>query len=134
MRTFTENLGTALAAFVLVAGVMLLASPAAAQTVHPTSVSIQGGSLCVGVDCVTSETYNFDTIRLKENNLRIHFNDTSVGSFPTNDWRIVINSTASGRPAPRGFRLCFGHPTRRFHRRTSRNGGARTGWCQCCCA
>lgn len=54
------------------------------------------GSLCVGFDCVNGETFNADTIRLRENNLRIHFDDTSVGSFPKNDWRITINDQESG--------------------------------------
>jgi hypothetical protein len=53
-------------------------------------------SLCVGFDCVNGEVFGSDTIRLKENNLRIHFEDTSVGAFPGNDWRIVANSNASG--------------------------------------
>ncbi len=35
------------------------------------------GSLCVGNDCVTGEDFGYDTIMLKENNLRIYFNDTS---------------------------------------------------------
>ena len=61
-----------------------------------TDVEIQG-SLCVGFDCTTSESFGFDTLRLKENNLRIHFNDTSASaSFPTNDWRIVANDTTNG--------------------------------------
>jgi len=55
------------------------------------------GSECVGVDCVNSESFGFDTERYKENNLRIHFNDTSnSGSFPTNDWRIIINDSNNG--------------------------------------
>ncbi len=55
------------------------------------------GSECVGFDCVNGESFGFDTQRLKENNLRIHFNDTSnSASFPTNDWRIVINDTGNG--------------------------------------
>jgi hypothetical protein len=37
------------------------------------------GSLCVGLDCVNNENFGFDTIRLKENNLRIKFEDTSTG-------------------------------------------------------
>jgi Chaperone of endosialidase len=53
-------------------------------------------SLCVGVDCVNNENFGFDTIRLKENNLRIKFEDTSVGSFPTNDWELTANDSASG--------------------------------------
>ena len=36
-------------------------------------------------------------MRLKENNLRIHFDDTSASaSFPGNDWRIVVNDTGNG--------------------------------------
>ena len=55
------------------------------------------GSLCVGFDCVNGESFGYDTIRLKENNLRIHFEDTSsLGGYPTNDWRIVINDSVSG--------------------------------------
>ncbi|MEZ5333455.1 MAG: hypothetical protein R2991_15795 [Thermoanaerobaculia bacterium] len=54
-------------------------------------------SLCVGFDCATSESYGDNTIRLKENNLRIHFDDTSnSGSFPNHDWRIVANDSANG--------------------------------------
>jgi len=55
------------------------------------------GSLCVGFDCVNMESFGFDTVRLKENNLRIHFQDTSTSaSFPTNDWRISINDSSNG--------------------------------------
>ena len=55
------------------------------------------GSFCAGADCVTGESFGFDTLRLKENNLRIHFDDTSsTASFPANDWRIIINDSANG--------------------------------------
>ena len=55
------------------------------------------GSECVGIDCASSESFGFDTIRLKENNLRIHFMDTSSSaSFPTNDWRIIANDSSNG--------------------------------------
>lgn len=54
------------------------------------------GSLCVGLDCVNNENFGFDTLRLKENNLRIKFEDTSVGAFPSNDWQIIANDNASG--------------------------------------
>ena len=58
---------------------------------------IVDGSGCVGFDCVNGESFGFDTFRLKENNLRIHFEDTSsTGSFPSNDWRIVINDSSNG--------------------------------------
>jgi hypothetical protein len=54
------------------------------------------GSLCVGFDCINGESFGYCTIKLKENNLQICFEDTSVGSFPTNDWKIQINDTTSG--------------------------------------
>lgn len=55
------------------------------------------GSECVGVDCASAESFDFDTIRLKENNLQIHFSDTSsTGSFPSNDWRLIANDSANG--------------------------------------
>lgn len=55
------------------------------------------GSLCVGTDCQDPETWAYDVIRLKENNLRIHFDDTSAtSSFPANDWRILINDLDDG--------------------------------------
>jgi hypothetical protein len=55
------------------------------------------GSLCVGLDCVNNESFGFDTIRLKENNTRIKFDDTSTGTgFPANDWQLTANDSASG--------------------------------------
>jgi hypothetical protein len=57
------------------------------------------GSLCVGFDCLTdgTESFGFDTVRLKENNLQIDFDDTSAtAGFPANDWKIVINDSYSG--------------------------------------
>ncbi|WP_100912591.1 tail fiber domain-containing protein [Pseudoalteromonas spongiae] len=54
-------------------------------------------SVCVGNDCVNGENFGFDTLRLKENNLRLHFQDTSnSASFPSNDWRIVANDSSNG--------------------------------------
>ena len=55
------------------------------------------GSECVGLDCVNNESFGFDTIRLKENNTRIKFDDTSTGAgFPANDWQLTANDSASG--------------------------------------
>ena len=55
------------------------------------------GSSCFGLDCADGEDFGFDTLRLKENNLRIKFDDTSSSSsFPNNDWEIVINDSANG--------------------------------------
>jgi hypothetical protein len=58
--------------------------------------NIVQGSLCVGLDCVNNESFGFDTIRLKENNTRIKFEDTSTGTFPTTDWQLTANDSASG--------------------------------------
>ncbi|MCG8671924.1 MAG: tail fiber domain-containing protein, partial [Pseudomonadales bacterium] len=62
-----------------------------------TTDQVVQGSLCVGVDCTSSESFGFDTIRLKENNLRIKFDDTSASaSFPKNDWMLVANDSSNG--------------------------------------
>ena len=63
--------------------------------VIPDDLIVQG-SACIGLDCVNGESFGFDTIRLKENNTRIKFEDTSVGTFPTNDWQLTANDSASG--------------------------------------
>ena len=70
--------------------------------VIPDDLIVQG-SLCAGLDCVNNEAFSFDTIRLKENNTRISFNDTSVGTFPSNDWTIRANSNVSGGQSFLGF-------------------------------
>jgi len=58
---------------------------------------IVDGSACIGQDCVNGESFGFDTIRLKENNLRIKFMDTSTSaSFPTNDWTLEANASSNG--------------------------------------
>ncbi len=68
------------------------------DVVHADDVIITG-SLCVGFDCLTdgTENFGFDTIKMKENNLRLFFDDTSTTvGFPANDWRIITNDSASG--------------------------------------
>ena len=55
------------------------------------------GSACVGLDCVDGEAFGFDTIRVKENNVRFHFDDSSVSAgFATNNWQIRANAQGSG--------------------------------------
>jgi hypothetical protein len=63
--------------------------------VIPDDLIVQG-SICAGFDCVNNESFGFDTIRMKENNTRIDFTDTSAGSFPSQDWEIAANDSASG--------------------------------------
>lgn len=58
---------------------------------------IVDGSACIGMDCVNGESFGFDTLRLKENNLRIKAVDTSsTSSFPSRDWQITFNDSANG--------------------------------------
>ena len=54
------------------------------------------GSECIGFDCANGESFGYATQKYKENNLQIWFEDTSVGSYATNDWKILINDTTSG--------------------------------------
>ncbi len=62
-----------------------------------TDDAIFQSSLCVGFDCVNGEVFDFDTIRLKENNTRIAFVDTSTTTgFTTNDWSLAANDSGSG--------------------------------------
>src|SRR6267142_6159365 len=71
--------------------------------VIPDDLIVQG-SACVGLDCVNNENFGFDTIRLKENNTRIQFDDTSsAAGFPTNNWQIRANDSASGGASFLGF-------------------------------
>ena len=55
------------------------------------------GSGCFGLDCVLNESFGFDTLRLKENNTRIKFDDTSATvGFALHDWQLTANDSASG--------------------------------------
>lgn len=64
--------------------------------VIPDDLIVQG-SICAGLDCVNNENFGFDTVRLKENNTRLQFDDTSAtAGFATNNWQIRANSSASG--------------------------------------
>jgi hypothetical protein len=68
----------------------------AADQVIADDLIVQG-STCVGLDCVANESFGFDTLRLKENNTRIKFDDTSASAgFPANDWQLTANDSASG--------------------------------------
>lgn len=71
---------------------LMIASP---DDVIPDDLIVQG-SACVGLDCVNGEVFGFDTIRLKENNTRLQFEDTSAAGFPLNNWQIRANSSAAG--------------------------------------
>jgi len=69
---------------------------AMADNVIPDDLIVQG-SACVGLDCVNNESFGFDTLRLKENNTRIKFDDTSTAAgFPFHQWQLTANDSASG--------------------------------------
>jgi hypothetical protein len=75
---------------------LLLATPASADHVITDDLIVQGSN-CVGQDCVENESFGFDTLRLKENNLRLMFDDTSTSAgFPANDWMLEANDSANG--------------------------------------
>ena len=67
------------------------------RAVVVTNDQVVLGSQCVGLDCTNGESFGFDTLRLKENNLRIRFFDTSnSASFPSADWQLTANDTTNG--------------------------------------
>jgi hypothetical protein len=75
---------------------LAISAPTSADQVFLDDLIVDG-SACIGMDCANGENFGSDTLRLKENNLRIHFDDTSsTGSFPSNDWRIQINDSTNG--------------------------------------
>ncbi|MCB1876039.1 MAG: hypothetical protein KDH88_08700 [Chromatiales bacterium] len=78
--------------------VLLLALPQASWADNQINDDlIVRGSECVGQDCVLGENFSFETLRLKENNTRLRFVDTSnTGSFPSVDWELVANDSNNG--------------------------------------
>jgi hypothetical protein len=94
MSNFDKRLNAGAAAF-LVGAFLGVHGQAMADDVIADDLIVQG-STCTGFDCVNNESFGFDTLRLKENNLQIHFNDTSVSPFPNNSWRIIANDSTSG--------------------------------------
>jgi len=73
----------------------ICAGEAIADVVVPDDQIVQGGQ-CVGLDCVNGQDFLFKTLVLKENNVRIFFDDTSGAGFPANDWQITLNDSSSG--------------------------------------
>jgi len=59
-------------------------------------VSAAGG-VCAGADCTSTESFGLATAKVKANNTRIKFEDTSTSAgFPTTDWQLSANDTFSG--------------------------------------
>ncbi len=71
-------------------------APVPADQVIADDLIVQGAA-CVGLDCVNNEAFGFDTLRLKANNTRILFMDTSASAgFPNHNWQLTANDSASG--------------------------------------
>ena len=73
------------------------AAGAGAQTYVIGNYSVDG-RVCVGYRCAETETFGLETIKLKADNTRILFDDTSVAGsgFPSNDWQLVANDISNG--------------------------------------
>jgi len=72
--------------------------PAAADFVILDDLIVDGNA-CLGFDCVNNENFGFDVLRLKDNNIRLHLQDTSTtAGFTANDWRITVNGELNGDP------------------------------------
>lgn len=67
----------------------------AVETFFADAVSAVGG-VCAGSDCLSSESYGFASAKLKENNTRLKFEDTSAAGFPSTDWQLSANDTFGG--------------------------------------
>lgn len=82
--------------FIVIGIVCLAVRPVYADQVINDDLIVVG-SIGVGQDSTNGQNFGFDTIILKENNLRILFDDTSsTASFPDNDWRLTANDSANG--------------------------------------
>ena len=93
MNTLKTTLWATVGLFALAA---LVAMPASADQVILDDLIVDG-SLCVGLDCVNGESFGFETIRIKENNLRIRaFDTSSTASFPSVDWQLTFNESSNG--------------------------------------
>ena len=95
MKSFCSIKRTTIAALILGAPLMG-AGGARADQVIADDLIVQGSG-CIGLDCADGYDFAFSTLVLRENNLRILFDDSSVSSgFPANKWQITINDSATG--------------------------------------
>ncbi len=68
----------------------------APNTFFADDVSAQGG-VCAGLDCTNAESYGLASAKLKENNTRLKFEDTSTSvGFASTDWQLSANDISSG--------------------------------------
>ncbi len=80
---------------------LLTAITGSADQVFNDNLIVQGvintpASVCVGNDCINNEIFDGDTLRLKENNLRIRFVDTTAPNALGQSWNITANGSNNG--------------------------------------
>ena len=85
---------TCIAAALTALATALLPLPASGQTLISGDRSIDG-QVCIGLECTGSETFGNEALKIKQNNPRILFEDTSA-SGSTNDWALWANATGAG--------------------------------------
>lgn len=121
----------------ILALMLLVVRPVSADQVIAENLIING-NVGVGFDAVNNEVFGDDTLRLKENNLRIAFRDTTIDvGEPGNDWQIIANDSASGGASYLGFeditgaklpfRVMLGAPNDELHIDDSGKVGVATG-------
>ena len=96
MKCFRSLLGPAMV--FAMASYLLFPLPVLGDQVIADDLIVQGSG-CFGYDCVNGESFDENTIRLKENNTRILFEDTSAApGDPDQDWWLIANDSSNGGP------------------------------------
>lgn len=82
---------------VFILAVLCFVPSGRAQDLVVSDDYIVTGGLAVGVDGSNGEVFNFITMKLKENNVQLLFEDTdSTLSYPSMDWLLRANETTNG--------------------------------------
>lgn len=72
------------------------ALPAGAQEVIADNLIVQG-KVCAGTDCASTESFGLENLKLKHNNTKLLFDDSSTtAGFPATDWRLTANDSFTG--------------------------------------
>ncbi|MFW2542766.1 hypothetical protein ACN2XU_09000 [Primorskyibacter sp. 2E107] len=74
-------------------GLLTLCAPVSAQTVLSGNYSIDG-RFCAGPDCWNTEDFTNTTLKLKQVEPRLVFEDSSTAGFPSVDWRMDANGSS----------------------------------------
>lgn len=111
LRALTPGASPAIqwGSFVVRQGVARLPDPFAVEAPPPIPLGagpdITGdyyidGRLAIGSFVTGSESFGFTSFLVKDDNVRLEFEDASTTlSFPTNDWQITINDSSNGGDA-----------------------------------